>query len=88
MATKVFTVMGGTCPFGKECERDSLRCHQCEYYFRAGTGTFFWCTHPETNKPAEVAQNVQETEKPKRKRGRPPGKATKRPVKRRKLRKG
>ena len=80
MPTKVFTLMGGGCPFGKECEIDSPSCRKCQWFYRTGTGTFFWCNHPIEQKPAEIAQ-------PKRKRGRPPGKAAKKPVKRTKIKK-
>ncbi len=62
--------MGGNCPFGKGCEIDSPSCRKCEHFYRTGTGTFFWCKHPDAHKPAEIAQ-------PKRKRGRPPGKTAK-----------
>lgn len=73
--------MGGGCPFGKGCEIDSPSCRKCQWFYRSGTGTFFWCNHPIEQKPAEIAQKATEIEQPKRKRGRPPGKATKRPVK-------
>lgn len=76
MATKVFTTMGGPCPYGRGCERDSMNCRKCDYYYREGTGTFFWCDHPAQKQP---------TPKPeKRKRGRPSTKATKTPVNQRK----
>ena len=76
MATKVFTTMGGPCPYGLGHERDSAGCRKCEHYYREGTGTFFWCTHPDSGK---------EHKKPeKRKRGRPPVKVTKTPVNQRK----
>lgn len=82
MPTKVFTLMGGGCPFGKGCEIDSPSCRKCQWFYRTGTGTFFWCNHPIEQKPAEIAQKAPEIAQPKRKRGRPPGKATKKPVKR------
>ena len=84
MPTKVFTLMGGGCPFGKECEIDSPSCRNCQWFYRAGTGTFFWCNYPIEQNPAEIARKAPEIAQPKRKRGRPPGKATKKPVKRRK----
>ena len=87
MPTKVFTLMGGGCPFGKGCEIDSPSCRKCQWFYRTGTGTFFWCNHPIEQKPAEIAQKAPEIEQPKRKRGRPPGKATKKPVKRTKIKK-
>lgn len=74
--------MGGNCPFGKGCEIDSPSCRKCQWFYRTGTGTFFWCNHPIEQKPAEIAQKAPEIAQPKRKRGRPPGKATKKPVKR------
>lgn len=89
MPTKIFTILGGDCPFGRKCARDSNQCRQCQYYYRAGTGTFFWCNHPIEQKTAEIeqktagiARKAPEIAQPKRKRGRPPGKATKKPVKR------
>ena len=88
--------MGGGCPFGKGCEIDSPSCRKCQWFYRTGTGTFFWCNHPIEEKPAEIAQKAPEIAQkapeiaqkapeiaqPKRKRGRPPGKGTKKPVKR------
>lgn len=89
MPTKVFTLMGGGCPFGQGCEIDSPSCRKCQWFYRTGTGTFFWCNHPIEQKPAEIeqktagiARKAPEIAQPKRKRGRPPGKATKKPVKR------
>lgn len=77
MPTKIFTILGGDCPFGRGCGRDSLTCRKCEYYYRAGTGTFFWCKHPDGQKPAEIAHKPVEIVQEKRKRGRPPGKSNK-----------
>ena len=96
MPTKVFTVMGGVCPFGNGCEIDSQSCRKCQWFYRAGTGTFFWCNHPIEQKQDEIARKAPEIEQKsaeieqkapeiaqtKRKRGRPPGKAIKKPVKR------
>ena len=89
MPTKIFTILGGGCPFGRGCDIDSPSCRKCEHFYRTGTGTFFWCKHPDGQKRVEIAQKAPEiTQKapeiaqPKRKRGRPPGKATKKPVKR------
>lgn len=87
MPTKVFTLMGGGCPFGKGCEIDSPSCRKCEHFYRAGTGTFFWCNHPIVQEPATIARKAPEIVQEKRKRGRPPGKAVKKPVKRRKTKK-
>lgn len=74
MPTKIFTTISGLCPFGKKIMIDSTGCRSCEHFYRMGTATFFWCRHPIEEVP-EIAQ-------PKRKRGRPPGKAKKKPVKR------
>lgn len=79
--------MGGKCPFGKGCDIDTESCRKCEWYYRAGTGTFFWCRHPIEQKAQVIEQKAPEIEQPKRKRGRPPGKATKKPVKRTKKKK-
>lgn len=85
--------MGGGCPFGKGCEVDTPACRRCEFFYRAGTGTFFWCTHPTrevpkiAREPAKIARKAPEIEQPKRKRGRPPGKATKKAVNKRKTKK-
>ena len=84
MPIKIFITLGGVCPFGLGCDRDSLKCRQCRYYYRTGTGTFFWCNHPVEQNSAEIEQKTRkiarETPKiaqPKRKRGRPPGKTAK-----------
>lgn len=82
MPTKVFTVMGGVCPFGNGCEIDSQGCRKCQWFYRAGTGTFFWCNHPIEQKQDKIARKAPEIAQTKHKRGRPPGKATKKPVKR------
>ena len=79
--------MGGGCPFGKGCEIDSPSCRKCQWFYRTGTGTFFWCSHPIEQKPDEIARKAPEIEQTKRKRGRPPGKTVKKPVKRRKTKK-
>lgn len=84
MPRKVFTTLGGKCPY-KGCEIDSQSCRACEYYYRAGMGTFFWCKHPFTPEPE--APRPIETGRPKRKPGRPRGKASKKPVKTRKIKK-
>lgn len=86
--TKIFTVMGGNCPFGTGCEIDSLSCRKCQWFYRTGTATFFWCSHPIEQKSAEIARKAPKIAQPKRKRGRPPGKATKKPVKTRKKKNG
>ena len=93
MPTKVFTTLGGKCPY-KKCDFDSQTCRTCQYFYRTGTATFFWCNHPIeqdsagiVQNPRKIAQKAPEIEQPKRKRGRPPGKATKKPVKRKKIKK-
>lgn len=80
MPTKIFSILGGSCPFGKGIEIDSAKCRNCEYYYRAGTGTFFWCRNPDVS--ILEASKPKPPEPEKRKRGRPPGKAKKKPVKR------
>lgn len=74
MPTKIFTTISGLCPFGKKIMIDSTGCRSCEHFYRMGTATFFWCRHP--------IEEAPEMTQPKRKRGRPPGKAKKKPVKR------
>ena len=69
---KIFTTIPGVCPL-KGCSEDSQPCRSCEFYYRAGTGTFFWCRRP------------QEPEPEKRKRGRPKGSKSQKPVKRAKF---
>lgn len=105
-------MMGGGCPFGKGCEVDTPACRRCEFFYRAGTETFFWCRHPyekakeqsateesegrestpdasatKKTKGRKIARKVPEIEPPKRKRGRPPGKATKKAANKRKTKK-
>ena len=86
--------MGGDCPFGRGCVRDSVTCRKCEYYYRAGTGTFFWCNHPIVRKTNEnVPKPAVSVLKPggnvpeKRKRGRPAKNDVFKPVKTRKPKK-
>lgn len=85
MPIKIFTLLGGNCPFGRNCAIDSQSCKTCKFFYRAGTGTFFWCSHPQ--EPAKAERKAPEIVQEKRKRGRPPGKAAKKPVKRRKTKK-
>ena len=101
MPSKVFTVLGGDCPFGRKCAIDSPSCRQCPHYYRTGTGTFFWCNHPIEQKPAEIAHETPEIvqERPKiarkrttkakttKKKSRPAKKAISKPVKTRKTKK-
>jgi len=79
---KIFTTIVGVCPL-KGFEQDSQRCRACEFYFRAGTGTFFWCRRPQEPKKVEGAQVAGVVgDVPKRKRGRPKGSKSQKPVKR------
>ena len=80
MPTKIFTTLGGSCPYGHNVELDSPGCRKCEDYFRAGTGMFFWCRHQPAEqepKPRKIAIKA----KPAKKRGRPRKNAQKRPIK-------
>ena len=89
MPTKIFTTLGGKCPFGMGCDIDTQPCRNCKHFYRAGTGMFFWCNHPVEDVP-EKADPVPKSNKsvpkaskdaPKRKkRGRPAKKAILRPV--------
>ena len=85
MPAKIFTTMGGACPFGRKAEVDSPGCRACQYFYRTGTGTFFWCRHPDEkeNAPKENPERAPE----KRKRGRPAKKAISKPVNARKKKK-
>lgn len=71
MPVKIFTLSGGLCPYGRGCNIESEKCRQCEHFYRTGTGTFFWCNHPDGRKKAENEPAC--ADRPKRKRGRPPG---------------
>lgn len=96
MPTKIFTTLGGKCPFGMGCDIDTQPCRNCKHFYRAGTGMFFWCNHPVENVP-EKTDSVPKSNKsvpkarksvpkaskdaPKqKKRGRPAKKAILRPV--------
>ncbi len=70
MPTKVFTLTGGGCPFGKGCEIDSPACRQCQWFYRKGTYTFIWCLHPKQERANEKAKQIKIGTTPK-KRGRP-----------------
>lgn len=90
MPEKIFTTIGGKCPFGKNVEIDTPPCRSCEHFYRTGTATFFWC---KAGNPKSEPNIVQAILHPKPKRGRPrktdtPAKATKRPVKRTKKKNG
>lgn len=72
MLKKIFTVSGGECPNGLGHKIDSPNCRKCRYYFRQGTGTFFfWCNFPQK----QEENSPKPEEKPKR-RGRPRTKKT------------
>lgn len=90
MPTKIFTILGGYCPFGRGCEIDSPSCRKCEHFYRAGTGTFFWCKYPNGERP-EIAPKIEQITPEKaqstKKRGRPAKKAVKKPVNRKKTKK-
>lgn len=96
MPTKIFTTLGGKCPFGMGCDIDTQPCRNCKHFYRAGTGMFFWCNHPVEDVP-EKTDSVLKSNKsvpkarksvpkaskdaPKqKKRGRPAKKAILRPV--------
>lgn len=81
MPTKIFTTIPGRCPFGYHNNIDDNLCRLCPYYFRTGTGTFFWCNHPVQEKPKRKPKPPTETDEPRRKRGRPPKNGHKSPVK-------
>lgn len=36
---------------------DSPVCRQCQWFFRPGTYTFIWCSHPVQEKAKETAKN-------------------------------
>ncbi len=36
---------------------DSPACRQCQWFFRTGTYTFIWCSHPEQEKAKEKAKS-------------------------------
>ena len=84
--------MGGRCPFGYHNNIDDNLCRLCPYYYRAGTGTFFWCNHPVPEKAVKKTRRVPEKAETgtqeKRKRGRPPKNGPKKPVKTRKKKNG
>lgn len=96
MPTKIFTTLGGKCPFGMGCDIDTQPCRNCKHFYRAGTGMFFWCNHPVENVPEKTDSVLKSTKSvlkstksvpkaskdaPKqKKRGRPAKKAILRPV--------
>lgn len=86
MPTKIFTTLGGKCPHNG-CEFESESCKRCQWFYRAGTGTFFWCNHPIERTVQEAAKDAPGDGQQKRKRGRPPGKAAKRAVNKTKTKK-
>ena len=93
MPTKIFTTLGGKCPFGMGCDIDTQPCRNCKHFYRAGTGMFFWCNHHVPEKTDSVLKSDKSVPKarksvpkaskdaPKRKkRGRPAKKAILRPI--------
>lgn len=95
MPTKIFTTIPGPCPFGYKNKIDDNLCRLCPYYFRTGTGTFFWCNHPVPQKAKSVRKKAQSVPtapesgtQPKRKRGRPRKNAPNKPVKQTKKKNG
>lgn len=63
MPTKVFTLMGGGCPFGQGCEIDSPSCRKCQWFYRTGTGTFFWCNNPDPKSEESVLKSGESVPK-------------------------
>ena len=89
MPTKVFTVLGGKCPFGENHTIDSPACRQCKHYWRMGTHTFFWCNHPDGMNKSGTSngQAGSKSGTSMKKRGRPRKNEQKRPYKARKTQK-
>lgn len=83
MPTKIFTTIPGLCPFGRNVLIDSSSCRNCEHYYMRGTATFFWCMNT-----LQTVTKLPETEPKPKKRGRPPGKAKKKPIKTHKKKNG
>ena len=86
MPTKIFTTIDGPCPFGTGHAIDSPGCRKCQHFYRTGTATFFWCSHPpvEQAKPTRGRPKKSELVKPvvkKKKRGERPKKGKERPIK-------
>lgn len=44
----------GDCPYTGNAI-DSVQCRQCEWFFRPGTYTFIWCSHPVPERAEEKA---------------------------------
>lgn len=83
MIRKIFKV--GECPFRPGVEVGSTGCRTCaDYKGEPAYCSFVICSHEGEikQKAAKIAREAPEIAQPKRKRGRPPGKAKKKPVKR------
>ena len=81
MVRKVFKV--GDCPFKSGVPVGSVSCRNCkDYKGEPAYCTFVICSNEGEieQKAAKIAREAPEIEQPKRKRGRPPGKAKKKPV--------
>lgn len=61
MPTKIFTTLGGKCPFGMGCDIDTQPCRNCKHFYRAGTGMFFWCNHPVEDVPEKTDSVLKST---------------------------
>lgn len=46
----------GDCPYTGNAI-DSVPCRQCKWFFRPGTYTFIWCSHPVPERTEEKAKN-------------------------------
>lgn len=81
MIRKIFKV--GECPFRPGVEVGSTTCRTCrDYKGEPAYCSFVICSHEGeiAQKAAKIARKAPEIEQQKRKRGRPPGKAKKKPV--------
>lgn len=77
MPIKIFTTIDGPCPFGTGQAIDSPGCRKCQHFYRTGTATFFWCSHPVEEKPTRGRPKKSENVKPfakAKKRGQTPKK--------------
>lgn len=74
MPIKIFTTIDGPCPFGTGHAIDSPGCRKCQHFYRTGTATFFWCSHPvepEKKKPEKPKESPVVIKEQPKKRGRP-----------------
>ena len=81
MIRKIFKV--GDCPFRPGVEVGSTGCRTCaDYKGEPAYCSFVICSHEGEieQKAAKIARKAPEIAQPKRKRGRPPGKAKKKPL--------